>query len=155
MMEHAYYSVISPEGCAAILWKSAEHASTAANSLKFTAKDLLRLKLIDEVIKEPLGGAHRDPAAAAAGLERFVVDSLRELKRVKIDALVRRRYKKWRHIALLHEREGRDVGTAPRRPPQARVAPKPRAKPARTGPRPPPTSGPRNRRRPPRRGKGL
>jgi len=98
MMEHAYYSVISPEGCAAILWKSAEHASTAANSLKFTAKDLLRLKLIDEVIKEPLGGAHRDPAAAAAGLERFVVDSLRELKRVKIDALVRRRYKKWRHI---------------------------------------------------------
>ncbi|HVP10040.1 MAG TPA: acetyl-CoA carboxylase carboxyltransferase subunit alpha [Phycisphaerae bacterium] len=98
MLEHAYYSVISPEGCAAILWKSAEFASTAAKALKFTARDLKRLRLIDEIIKEPLGGAHRDPAATAASVERFIVDTLRELKRTRIETIVRRRYKKWRDI---------------------------------------------------------
>jgi acetyl-CoA carboxylase carboxyl transferase subunit alpha len=98
MMEHAYYSVISPEGCAAILWRSAEYASTAAKALKFTAKELKRLKLIDEIIKEPLGGAHRDPATAAANLERYLVDTLRELKRTRTDTLLRRRYKRWRNI---------------------------------------------------------
>ncbi len=98
MLEHAYYSVISPEGCAAILWKSAEFAPTAAKALKFTAKDLKKLHLIDEVIKEPLGGAHRDPVTTAANLERFVVESLRELKRIRIETLLRRRYKRWRDI---------------------------------------------------------
>jgi len=98
MLEHAYYSVISPEGCAAILWKSAEFAPTAAKSLKFTAKDLKKLHLIDEVIKEPLGGAHRDPATAAGNLERFIVETLRDLKRVRIETLLRRRYKRWRDI---------------------------------------------------------
>jgi acetyl-CoA carboxylase carboxyl transferase subunit alpha len=98
MLEHAYYSVISPEGCAAILWKSAEFASTAAKALKFTARDLRRLRLIDEVIKEPLGGAHRDPVVTAANVERFIVDTLRELKRTRIETILRRRYKKWREI---------------------------------------------------------
>ncbi len=98
IMEHAYYSVISPEGCAAILWRSAEHAPTAAKALKFTSKDLKRLKLVDAIIKEPLGGAHRDPAAAAANLERYIVDTLRELKRTRPDTLLRRRYKRWREI---------------------------------------------------------
>jgi acetyl-CoA carboxylase carboxyl transferase subunit alpha len=98
MLEHAYYSVISPEGCAAILWKSAEFASTAAKALKFTARDLKRLRLIDEVIKEPLGGAHRDPVVTAANVERFIVDTLRELKRTRIETILRRRYKKWREI---------------------------------------------------------
>lgn len=98
MLEHAYYSVISPEGCAAILWKSAEFASTAAKTLRFTAKDLKKLHLIDEVIKEPLGGAHRDPATTAANVERFIVEKLRDLKRVRIETLLRRRYKRWRDI---------------------------------------------------------
>lgn len=102
MLEHAYYSVISPEGCAAILWKSAEETRTAAKALKFTAKDLKRLGLIDEVIKEPLGGAHRDPAATAASVEKFIVETLRELKRCKIDTLLRRRYRKWRHIGSFY-----------------------------------------------------
>ncbi|HWL94401.1 MAG TPA: acetyl-CoA carboxylase carboxyltransferase subunit alpha [Phycisphaerae bacterium] len=98
MLEHAYYSVISPEGCAAILWKSAEHAKTAANALKFTSKDLRRLKLVDDVIKEPLGGAHRDPAATAASLEQYIVESLKELRRVKIDTVLKRRYKRLREL---------------------------------------------------------
>jgi acetyl-CoA carboxylase carboxyl transferase subunit alpha len=106
MFEHAYYSVISPEGCAAILWKSAEHARTAAKALKFTAKDLKKLKLVDEVLKEPLGGAHRDPAAAAATLEKYVTDTLRDLKRVRTDTLLKRRYKRLRELGSFFTVEG-------------------------------------------------
>ncbi len=98
VLEHAYYSVISPEGCAAILWKSAEHAKTAANALKFTSRDLKRMNLIDDVIKEPLGGAHRDPAAMAASLESYIVESLKELKRSKIDTVLKKRYKRLRDL---------------------------------------------------------
>jgi acetyl-CoA carboxylase carboxyl transferase subunit alpha len=98
IMEHGYYSVISPEGCAAILWKSGEEAPTAARALRFTAKDLKKLGLVDEIIKEPLGGAHRDPAAASANVEKFIVEALRELKRCKVETLLRRRYKHWRTI---------------------------------------------------------
>ena len=97
-MEHSYYSVISPEGCAAILWKSGEHVTAAAKALKFTAKDLRKLGLIDELIKEPLGGAHRDPAAAASSVEKFIVDTLRELRRCKVDTLLKRRYKRLREM---------------------------------------------------------
>ena len=106
VMEHAYYSVISPEGCAAILWKSAEHARTAAKALKFTAKDLLKLKLIDEVIKEPLGGAHRDPASAASSLEKYIVETVSELKRVRIETLLRRRYARLRSIGAFFSNQG-------------------------------------------------
>lgn len=106
MFEHAYYSVISPEGCAAILWKSAEHAKTAAKALKFTAKDLKKLKLVDDVIKEPLGGAHRDPAVAAASLEKYIVDTLRDLKRVRPDTLIKRRYKRLRDLGSFFTVEG-------------------------------------------------
>lgn len=106
VMEHAYYSVISPEGCAAILWKSAEHTRTAAKALRFTARELLRLKLIDTTIKEPLGGAHRDAATAAANLEKFLIDTLRDLKRVRIETLVRRRYSRLRHIGGFFTSQG-------------------------------------------------
>ncbi|MBN2560671.1 MAG: acetyl-CoA carboxylase carboxyltransferase subunit alpha [Phycisphaerae bacterium] len=102
LMEYAYYSVISPEGCAAILWKSGEQASAAAKSLRFTAKDLKRLGLVDEIIKEPLGGAHRDPTAAAANVEKFIIDALRELRRSKIETVLKRRYRRWREMGAFY-----------------------------------------------------
>ena len=73
MLEHAYYSVISPEGCATILWKSSEHAPKAAEALKMTSRDLLRFGIIDEIIPEPLGGAHRDHREAAVDLKSFLI----------------------------------------------------------------------------------
>ncbi|HEY8353184.1 MAG TPA: carboxyltransferase subunit alpha, partial [Sphingomonadales bacterium] len=98
MFEHAVYSVISPEGCASILWRTAEKAREAADALKITAQDLLRLKVIDEIVPEPVGGAHRDPAAAVRNLgdavERVLSellplgpDRLRQLRREKFLAM--------------------------------------------------------------------
>ncbi|MHC4441350.1 MAG: acetyl-CoA carboxylase carboxyltransferase subunit alpha [Planctomycetota bacterium] len=98
MFEHAYYSVISPEGCAAILFKSADHASQAAKSLKLTSKDLKKLGLIDDVLPEPMGGGHRDPAKLIATFERYIVDTLRDFKRVRIDTLLKRRYERLRNM---------------------------------------------------------
>lgn len=96
VMEHAYYSVISPEGCAAILWKSGEHASKAADALRLTPGHLKSLNLIDEVIREPVGGAHRDPTAAAASLGGWVGQALLDLQRVKPAVLMERRYARFR-----------------------------------------------------------
>ncbi len=79
MLEHAIYSVISPEGCAAILWKDAGQAPAAAEALKLTAEDLRRLKLIDGIVAEPLGGAHRDPDAAIAAVGDAVHAALEPL----------------------------------------------------------------------------
>ena len=100
MMEHAWYSVISPEGCAAILWKEANDESTnaAAEALALTAADNLRNGLIDDIISEPVGGAHRHPQEAADQLQAWIVDRLRELKRLKIQTLVRRRYERFRSM---------------------------------------------------------
>jgi len=98
VLEHAYYSVISPEGCAAILWKSGEYASTAAEALRLTSKELKRLKLVDDVIKEPLGGAHQDHAATAENVTKYVDETLKELKRVKTDTLLKRRYQRVREL---------------------------------------------------------
>ena len=87
MLEHAIYSVISPEGCASILWRTADKAADAAEAMKVTAQDLLALKVIDRIIKEPTGGAHRDPAAAAASLAAAIgeeLDRLGSLKPAKI-----------------------------------------------------------------------
>ena len=103
VMQHAYYSVISPEGCAAILWKTGEQAARAAECLKLTPKDLLELGLIDTIIPEPLGGAHRDPQAAAKNLENWVARSLRDLKRLKIETILRRRYEKLRNLGSYFE----------------------------------------------------
>jgi acetyl-CoA carboxylase carboxyl transferase subunit alpha len=96
MLQYAWYSVISPEGCAAILWKTGEKASEAAEQLHLTARENLKLGVIDEIIDEPLGGAHRDPSIAAASLEKWITDTLRDLKRYKIDNLLKRRYEKFR-----------------------------------------------------------
>jgi len=98
MMENSYYSVISPEGCAAILWKNRSHAQEAAEAMKLTALDLQKLNLIDEVIPEPLGGAHRNHDETAAALKAAVVRHLRELIAKPEDELLSERYCKFRRI---------------------------------------------------------
>ncbi len=98
VMEHAYYSVISPEGCAAILWKTGEKAPEAAECLKLTPKELKKLELIDDIIPEPLGGAHRDPKAAASNLEHYLAETIAKLKRIPLDKLVNQRYDKLRNM---------------------------------------------------------
>lgn len=98
VMEYAFYSVIPPEGCAAILWRSGDKAPEAAEAMKVTAKDLKSLDLIDEIVPEPLGGAHRNPAEAAGNLERYVTRALRELRRIDTDALLKHRYDRWRRM---------------------------------------------------------
>ena len=87
--------MISPEGCAAILWKSAENAGEAAESLGITASRLKTLGLIDKVVAEPLGGAHRDPAETAKNLKKAIQDSLRSLQDLSADALLERRQERW------------------------------------------------------------
>jgi len=103
MLEHAYYSVISPEGCAGILWKSATFAEQAAAALKMTSKHLLQLGVVDDVIEEPLGGAHRDHHQMAARMKMYLVKCLRELVGQKPDDLVNNRYEKFRKIGVYLE----------------------------------------------------
>lgn len=103
MLQYAYYSVISPEGCAGILWKSHTFKQQAAEALKMTSKDLLRLGVIDDVIPEPLGGAHRDPNLMAGRLKTYLRTKLRELTGIPIDQLVRRRYEKFRRMGVFFE----------------------------------------------------
>ena len=98
ILEFAYYSVISPEGCAAILWRDGSQAPEAAEALKLTSKDLYKLELVDAVIPEPLGGAHRNVHDTIYNVEEYIVRTLRELKRMKIDNLLDNRYSKLRSI---------------------------------------------------------
>ena len=95
MLEHSVYSVISPEGCAAILWKDAAEKERAAESLKLTSKDLLRLELIDEIVPEPAGGAHTDPETAAANLEKALVKVVKNLVKADPDQLQQLRVEKY------------------------------------------------------------
>ncbi len=95
MLEHSIYSVISPEGCAAILWKDAGQAAAAAEALRLTAEDLKRLRLIDAIVTEPLGGAHRDPQAAMAAVGEAVLAALRPLLDLDIATLLARRQDKF------------------------------------------------------------
>ncbi|MDD4940148.1 MAG: acetyl-CoA carboxylase carboxyltransferase subunit alpha [Candidatus Omnitrophica bacterium] len=96
VLENAYYSVISPEGCAAILWKNGSKASIAAGVLKLTAPDLLDMGIIDEMIPEPLGGAHTNPEKMAATLKECLLRNLQALNALKKDELLKLRYKKFR-----------------------------------------------------------
>src|SRR4051812_12333084 len=96
ILENAYYSVISPEGCAAILWKDRAAASKAAEALKITAKDLLDLGLADEVVPEPLGGAHNDLATTAATLKRHLLHNLEQLRKITPQERLKLRYNKFR-----------------------------------------------------------
>ncbi|HKV43614.1 MAG TPA: acetyl-CoA carboxylase carboxyltransferase subunit alpha/beta [bacterium] len=98
MLEHAIYSVIAPEGAAAILYRDAKKAEALSEALKLTARDLLRLGVIDAIVPEPEGGAHLDPAGAAAIVRQHLLAALRDLRRVPLPRLLSRRYAKYRHI---------------------------------------------------------
>ncbi|QDT42150.1 Acetyl-coenzyme A carboxylase carboxyl transferase subunit alpha [Gimesia alba] len=103
VLQYAYYSVITPEGCAGILWKDVKFANEAANALKFTSQNLLNLGIIDEVIPEPLGGAHRDHRQMAAALKASLSANLKQLTNTPLDQLVDERYEKFRKIGMFHE----------------------------------------------------
>jgi len=103
MLEHSTYSVISPEGCAAILWNNGAKANEAADLLKITAQDLFQMKVIDEVVEEPIGGAHRDPRRAAEFLKEAVIRNLTEIRTKPIDELLKLRYEKLRRIGAFDE----------------------------------------------------
>ena len=103
MMENAYYSVISPEGCAAILWKHREHAPEAASALKLSAQDLSKLGIIDGIIPEPLGGAHNDHLVAALSLKDALLAALTELTQIPTAKLLEARYQKFRALGQFTE----------------------------------------------------
>lgn len=105
VLQHAYYSVISPEGCAGILWKSHEHAPKAAAALRFTSRDLSRLKVVDDVLEEPLGGAHRDHHQMASRLKTYLSRTLGDLEQKTAEELVESRYEKFRRIGVFLEEQ--------------------------------------------------
>jgi len=104
MLEHAIYSVISPEGCAAILWKDQSRAEDAARALKLTAQDLSGFGIVDEIIPEPPGGAHMDPGTMADRVSEAIRRHLKQLRKSKPDALISRRYKKFRAMGVFNDR---------------------------------------------------
>jgi len=109
ILEYSYYSVISPEGCAAILWKNRSYANRAAEALKLTAPDLLKAGLVDEVLPEPPGGAHADPAAMSATLKAALLRNLEELDATPVEQLLEQRYNKFRAMGVF----GEDAAPAP------------------------------------------
>ena len=126
--EYAYYSVISPEGCAAILWRSGDEAPRAAEALKLTAKDLVELGVMDEIVSEPPGGAHNDPDAMAGNLKKVIARNLAELLAVPLDHLLESRYQKYRRLGYFLE--GRtEVNPRQPAPPRSPANGKPKRKP--------------------------
>ncbi|MCI0638964.1 MAG: acetyl-CoA carboxylase carboxyltransferase subunit alpha [Gemmataceae bacterium] len=105
MLEHSYYSVISPEGCAGILWKVAtdDTKRQAADALRLTARDLFKLRVIDDIIAEPLGGAHRDARQMGNSLKAYLVRYLRDLKDVSTEELMEQRYQKFRRMGVFEQ----------------------------------------------------
>jgi len=103
ILENAYYSVISPEGCAAILWRDRAKAPEAAEALKLTAGDLLKMGIVDEIIKEPLGGAHRNHEACAKNIKAAIEKYLQELSPISKKELLEKRYKKFRKMGVFKE----------------------------------------------------
>jgi acetyl-CoA carboxylase carboxyl transferase subunit alpha len=104
ILENAYYSVISPEGCAAILWKDRSAAGKAAQALKIAAKDLLELKLVDEIIPEPLGGAHTAPETSAASVKTHLLRHLEDLLKMTPEERLKTRYEKFRAFGHFEEK---------------------------------------------------
>ncbi len=105
ILENAYYSVISPEGCAAILWKSSRKAPEAAEALKLTASDLLKEGLVDEIISEPLGGAHNNPQSTAKNIKQVITKYLKESIKIPKDKLLQDRYEKFRRVGRIESSE--------------------------------------------------
>lgn len=116
ILENAYYSVISPEGCAAILWKDRSAAEKAAEALKITAKDLLNFGLVDEVVPEPLGGAHVDPETTAANLKAALLRHLNELLKMSTSERLKKRYQKYRSFGHFEEKNTAILQRPPARP---------------------------------------
>jgi acetyl-CoA carboxylase carboxyl transferase subunit alpha len=111
MLQYSYYSVISPEGCAGILWKSHAYAEQAATALRFTSKDLSRFGVVDHVIQEPLGGAHRDHHQTAQRVKMYLMKSLRELLAVPADKLIDQRYDRFRRLGQFLEGDQPGAGS--------------------------------------------
>ena len=103
MLENSVYSVISPEGCAAILYKDPNRVEEAANNLKLSAQSLLKVNLIDGIIDESLGGAHRDPKCTAFNLKRVILETLEELEKLSIEELLEKRYNKFRQMGVFYK----------------------------------------------------
>ncbi len=103
ILENAYYSVISPEGCAAILWKDRNYAEEAAGALRIGAADLLELGVVDEIVPEPAGGAHRDPTASTEALRKALSVNLRKVSRSSMGKLIEQRYAKFRGMGVVSE----------------------------------------------------
>jgi len=103
VLQYAYYSVISPEGCAGILWKDVKHADKAANALRFTSRDLFKLGVIDEIIPEPLGGAHQEHRQMANSLKSSLEQALSQLTLLSTEDLLNKRYEKFRHFGVFEE----------------------------------------------------
>ncbi|HJY54707.1 MAG TPA: carboxyl transferase domain-containing protein, partial [Candidatus Udaeobacter sp.] len=112
IFENAYYSVISPEACSAILWRDRRHAAEAAEALKLTAQNLLKLEVVDEIMPEPEGGAHRDYESAAANLSEALRRNLERISQIPVAELLEKRYQKFRRLGVFSE--GKTV-TAPAR----------------------------------------
>ena len=126
MLEHAYYSVISPEGCAGILWKSHTFKEQAARALKMTSRDLIELGVIDDVVREPLGGAHRDHHITASRLKMFLRNTLRELVGLPVDELLEKRYQRFRRMGVFLEHAETETEGAPdEQPPDGEQAAEP------------------------------
>ena len=92
MLEHAIYSVASPEACASIVWRSSDKAEDAADAMKLTSKDLIKLKIIDEVIEEPIGGAHRDYKTISSHVKQSLLSNIENLNKISLEKLLERRY---------------------------------------------------------------
>ncbi|RTH33764.1 acetyl-CoA carboxylase carboxyl transferase subunit alpha, partial [Thermus scotoductus] len=103
IMENAWYSVISPESCAAILWRDAKEAPKAAEALKLTARDLLAQKVVDAIVPEPEGGAHKDPDQAIRNIKEALLKTLEELKGLSPEELYRDRYRRFRTLGAYAE----------------------------------------------------
>jgi acetyl-CoA carboxylase carboxyl transferase subunit alpha len=103
ILENAYYSVISPEACSAILWRDRRHAAEAADALKLTAEDLLKLEVVDEVVREPEGGAHRDYDSVATNIGNALRHSLQRICDIPIEELLTKRYEKFRRLGSFAE----------------------------------------------------
>jgi acetyl-CoA carboxylase carboxyl transferase subunit alpha len=106
ILENAYYSVISPEACSAILWRDRRHAAEAAEALKLTAQDLLKLEVVDEIVPEPEGGAHRDYDSVTANVGKALGRALDQISQVPVADLLERRYQKFRRLGVFAVEKG-------------------------------------------------